>query len=60
MYRCRLTYDEWKCITVKERTGKVVDTPEFSGYVGILNILEVSEPQVWKYNGQDLVVCDNG
>ena len=60
MYRCRLTYDEWKCITAKERTGKAVDTPEFSGYVGILNILEVSEPQVWKYNGQDLMVCDNG
>ncbi len=60
MYRCRLTYDEWKCIVAKKRTGKVVDTPEFSGYVGILNIFEVSEPQIWKYNGEDLVVCDNG
>ena len=27
--------------------------------VGILNILEVSEPQIWKYNGEDLTVCNN-
>lgn len=59
MYRCRLTYDEWKCITAKKRTGKTLDTEEFVGYVGILNINEVSEPQIWKYNGEDLIVCDN-
>lgn len=59
MYRCRLTYDEWKCITAKRRTGKTIDTEEFVGYAGILNINEVSEPQIWKYNGEDLNVCDN-
>ena len=59
MYKCRLTYDEWKCILAKKRIGKTVDTSEFSGYVGILNISEVSEPQIWKYNGEDLVVCNN-
>lgn len=29
------------------------------GYVGILSINEVPEPQIWKYNGEDLFVCDN-
>ena len=51
MYRCRITYDEWKCIIAKNRVGKVMDTADYSGYVGILNIHEVSEPQIWKYNG---------
>lgn len=59
MYRCRTTYDEWKCIIAKNRVGKVVDTADYSGYVGILNIHEVSETQIWKYNGEDLIVCDN-
>ncbi len=59
MYRCRITYDEWKCITAKTRTGKVVDTADFTGYVGLLNIHKVSEPQIWKYNGEDLTVCAN-
>jgi len=59
MYRCRLTYDEWKCITSKKIIGKVINTADFSGYVGLINIFEVSEPQIWKFNGEDLVVCDN-
>lgn len=59
MYRCRLTYDEWKCITAKRRIGKTLNTEEFVGYVGILSINEVSEPQIWKYNGEDLIVCDS-
>lgn len=59
MKRCRLTYDEWKCITSKKITGKVINTVDFSGYVGLINIFEVSEPQIWKFNGEDLVVCDN-
>lgn len=59
MYKCRLTYDEWKCIITKKRTGKTLDTEDFIGYVGILSINEVSEPQIWKYNGDDLIVCDS-
>lgn len=59
MYRCRLTYDEWKCITSKEIIGKRIKTLNFTGYVGLINIYEVSEPQIWKFNGEDLVVCDN-
>ena len=29
MYRCRTTYDEWKCIIAKNRVGKVVDTADY-------------------------------
>ena len=59
MYKCRLTYDEWKCILAKSRIGKTVNTDKFSGYVGILDIHKVSEPQSWKYSGEDVIVCDN-
>lgn len=59
MYKCRLTYDEWKCIIAKKRVGKAVSMGEFTGYVGILNIEKVSEPQIWKYNGAEVAVCDN-
>ncbi len=59
MYRCRITYDEWKCITEKKRIGKEVETTDFSGYIGLLNIVEVSEPQIWKYNGEEITVCNN-
>ncbi len=60
MYKCRLMYDEWKCIISKERIGKQVDTPTIKGYLGLLTINAVSEKQIWKYNNKDVVVCDNG
>lgn len=59
MYKCRLTYDEWKCILSKKRAGKKIATDDFKGYVGLLDIYNVSEPQIWKYNGEELVVCNN-
>ena len=60
MYKCRLTYDEWKCITSKNRIGKQVDMPQIKGYIGLLTINTVSEKQIWKYKNKDVVVCDNG
>lgn len=60
MYKCRLTYDEWKCIISKNRIGRQVDTPVIKGYLGLLTIVSVSERQIWKYNNKDVVVCDNG
>lgn len=39
--------------------GKTLNTEEIVEYVGILSINEVPEPQIWKYNGEDLFVCDN-
>mgnify|MGYP002427412289 CR=1 FL=1 len=60
MYKCRLTYDEWKCIISKSRIGKQVNMPKIKGYLGLLTINSVSEKQVWKYNKKDVIVCDNG
>lgn len=59
MYKCRITYDEWKCITKKERIGKEINNAVFSGYIGLLNIIEVTETQIWKYNGEGITVCNN-
>lgn len=35
MYKCKLTYDEWKCSTSKNRIGKQVDMPQIKGYIGL-------------------------
>lgn len=43
----------------KNRIGKKFETKDFTGYLGLLEIEEVSEPQVWKYREQPLTVCDN-
>lgn len=60
MYKCRLTYDECKCIISKNRVGKQVDLPQIKGYLGLLNINTVSEQQIWKHNDNDVIVCDSG
>lgn len=60
MKRCRLSYDEWKCIISKEMSGKRVKTDFFEGYLGLIKILRVSEVQKWKIRGEEIVVCDIG
>lgn len=60
MKRCRLSYDEWKCIIAKDILGKRVHMDFFEGYVGLIHIREVDKVQTWKYNGEDIVVCDGG
>lgn len=60
MKRSYLSYKEWKCITKKKMFGKNIKTDLFEGYVGVIDIEEVSEPQIWKFNGEDMVVCDHG
>lgn len=60
MKRCRLSYDEWKCIVSKNITGKRIQEDFFQGYIGLIEINEVSEAQIWKFNGEDMVVCDRG
>lgn len=58
MKKYSITYD-WKCITEREWHIRKVNTSEFKGHLAVLDIKKVSEPQVWKYNGKDLTVCDN-
>lgn len=60
MKRSRLAYDEWKCIKSKKISGQTIDTDVFKGYIGLIEIEEVSEKQIWKFNGEDIVVCDKG
>lgn len=58
MKRRRLTYDEWQCITAKKQTGEFIQTEFFSGYLGLLDILAVSEMQTWNYHGKEMTICD--
>ena len=60
MKRSRLSYDEWKCIISKEIFGKRVNSELLNGYIGLIEIKEVSEAQIWQFNGEDIVVCDKG
>ena len=60
MKRSRLSYDEWKCILNKERKGKYVNNDWLNGFIGLIDIREVSEPQIWKFRGEDIVVCEKG
>lgn len=60
MKRSRLSYDEWKCITAKRLSGRQVQSDFFTGYVGLMEIQQVSEAQKWKFNGNEFVVCDAG
>ena len=45
MKRSRLSYDEWKCIKSKKLKGNQINTEFFKGYIGIIEIEEVSEKQ---------------
>ena len=60
MKRSRLSYDEWKCIISKDIFGRTVNSELINGYIGLIDIKGVSEIQTWKFNGEDIVVCDKG
>ena len=60
MKRSRLSYDEWRCILKKNIVGKQIDGDFFRGYVGLIEIYEVDEPQIWRFHGEDIIVCDKG
>ena len=60
MKKSRLSYDEWKCIISKDIFGKTVNSELLNGYIGCIDIKGVNEIQTWKFNGEDIVVCDKG
>ena len=60
MKRSRLSYDEWKCIVSKKLKGKHINSDFFRGYIGLVEIEDVSEKQIWRFNEQDIIVCDKG
>lgn len=43
MKRSRLSYDEWKCIISKDIFGKTVNSELLNGYIGLIDIKEVSK-----------------
>ena len=62
MKKSRLSYDEWKCIISKDIFGKTVNPELLNGYIGLIDIKEVSKIQTWKFNGEDMSVIkeENG
>lgn len=60
MKKYRLTYENWICILSKETYCKRVDSNVVKGYLGLIHIDEVSEPQIWHFNNEDIIVCDKG
>lgn len=60
MKRSSLTYYEWSCITDKIILGKYMDNEILNGYIGILMMNQVTEPQIWTFHGENIVVCDKG
>lgn len=60
MKKSRLSYDAWKCILSKEMSGIRINNSFFNGFIELIQINEVSEKQIWKFNGENIVVCDKG
>ncbi len=60
MKRCKLSYDEWKCIILKKISGMAVQNNFLNGYIGLIEIEEVTKQQIWSFKGEDIVVCDRG
>ncbi|MBO5523945.1 MAG: DUF402 domain-containing protein [Roseburia sp.] len=44
----------------KELCGRKVNSTFFKGYIGLIEIKEVNEVQIWKFNGENITVCDKG
>ena len=59
MKRKSLAYASWTCILSRDVCVSRVTEP-FAGYVSLLRIYEVTEPQVWQWQGEPLIVCDRG
>lgn len=38
----------------------MVNSELLYGYIGLIDIKEVSKIQIWKFHGEDIVVCDKG
>ena len=59
MKRKSLSYASWTCIRKKSLRVRRVTEP-IAGHVALLRIREVTEPQVWRWQGKPLTVCDKG
>lgn len=40
--------------------GRNINTDFFKGHVEFISINKVNEKQTWRFNGEDIVICDKG
>lgn len=60
MKKTRLSYDQWDSVILdKQFKVKFINNESFKGYVSEIKMLEVSKPQIWQFNGEDIVICKN-
>lgn len=43
MRKCRVSYDEWKCIIDRDIVGKIIYNSDYEGYIGQLSINKVKK-----------------
>lgn len=60
MKRSNLSYAEWTCIRSKSQNIKRISSDFFTGHLSLIEIKEVTVPQIWNFRGEDIVVCDKG
>ncbi len=60
MKRKSLSYQAWSCITRKNQQIRQIHVQTFSGYISLIQIQEVSEPQIWNFKGEEIIVCQEG
>lgn len=58
MKKSKFSYDEWECIIDKNFKQIEIYDGLLKGYIGFININNVSDPQIWTFNGKDILVCD--
>lgn len=58
--RKRLSYDAWDCIIGKDLRGMEIKSELLTGYIGLIDIKNVSEVLTWNFNGEDIAYCDKG
>lgn len=59
MKRKSLSQADWTCILSRELCVRQVTEP-FRGHVTLLRIQAVTKPQIWRWQGKPLIVCDKG
>ncbi|MBD7912199.1 DUF402 domain-containing protein [Clostridium cibarium] len=56
----KFTCDLWNVITEKRYKQEKIVSDDFIGYVSLINLDNVSTPQIWEVKGEKIIVCDNG
>lgn len=60
MTRKNLSYNSITAITRKKFQTQKIETPLFCGYVSLIQVLEVDEPQFWDFRGEKIPIWQTG